>query len=91
MTVVHRKGQREPKGPAPDNDVITTAFERPANLAEVAEPAQPEADVTMSGRNVVIPEHFRVYMGDKLSRLERFDSSIDRFEVVIYHEPNPRQ
>ncbi|GAA3953375.1 ribosome hibernation-promoting factor, HPF/YfiA family [Gordonia caeni] len=93
MSVVHRKGQREPKGPAPTEAEVrdSSAFERPASLRAVSEPAQPDAEVVMSGRNVVIPDHFRVYVGDKLARLERFDTSLTRFEVVLYHEPNRRQ
>ena len=91
MSVVHRKGQREPKGAYPTEAELNQAFERPANVKTVSEPAEPDADVAMSGRNVVIPDHFRSYVNDKLSRVERFDSSIDRFEVVLYHEPNRRQ
>ncbi|GAC58434.1 hypothetical protein GOHSU_40_00180 [Gordonia hirsuta DSM 44140 = NBRC 16056] len=91
MSVVHRKGQREPKGPAPTQSDVSVAFERPASLRAVAQPAEPDAEVVFSGRNVVIPDHFRVYVGDKLARLERFDPSLTRFEVVLYHEPNRRQ
>ncbi|WP_440713800.1 ribosome hibernation-promoting factor, HPF/YfiA family [Gordonia sp. FQ] len=91
MSVVHRKGQREPKGPAPTQAEVNEAFTRPAFVAEVAEPAEPDAEVVFNGRNVVIPEHFRVYVADKLARLERFDPSLTRFEVVLYHEPNRRQ
>ena len=70
---------------------MSKAFERPASLPAVAEPAEPNAEVVISGRNVVIPDHFRVYIGDKLARLERFAPSLNRFEAVLYHEPNRRQ
>jgi ribosomal subunit interface protein len=59
--------------------------------------AQPEdqatdaADVQVTGRNVEIPDHYRVYVGQKLSRLERLDRSIRRFDVELEHEPNRRQ
>lgn len=91
MSVVHRKGQREPKGPAPTEAEVSQAFERPSFVAAVAEPAEPDAEVIISGRNVVIPDHFRTYVGDKLARMERFDTSLTRFEVVLSHEPNRRQ
>ncbi|MFC0314019.1 ribosome hibernation-promoting factor, HPF/YfiA family [Gordonia phosphorivorans] len=91
MSVVHRKGQREPKGPAPTEAEVNQAFERPAFVPAVTEPAEPDAEVVMSGRNVVVPGHFRAYVGDKLARLEKFDPSLTRFEVVLYHEPNRRQ
>ncbi|TWS26367.1 ribosome-associated translation inhibitor RaiA [Tsukamurella sputi] len=51
----------------------------------------PNAPVAIDGRNVEVPEHFRVYLGDKLARLEKFRSTITLFEVSLFHEPNPRQ
>ncbi|WOC13136.1 ribosome hibernation-promoting factor, HPF/YfiA family [Gordonia sp. MP11Mi] len=92
MTVVHRKGQREPKGPEPQSrDEYAAAFTPPVNSSNAGELSVPKADVSWNGRNVEIPDHFRAYLGDKLSRLEHFDDSIFRFDVVLYHEPNPRR
>ncbi|GAB3128951.1 ribosome-associated translation inhibitor RaiA [Tsukamurella serpentis] len=51
----------------------------------------PNAPVAIDGRNVEVPEHFRVYLADKLARLEKFRSTITLFEVNLFHEPNPRQ
>jgi ribosomal subunit interface protein len=45
----------------------------------------------VSGRNVEIPDHYRVYVGHKLARLERFDRSLYRFDVELEHERNRRQ
>ena len=36
----------------------------------------PHAEVVVKGRNVEIPDHFRIYVAEKLARLERFDRSI---------------
>ncbi|GEE03995.1 ribosomal subunit interface protein [Gordonia spumicola] len=92
MTVVHRKGQREPKGPEPQSrEELEAAFTPPANTVDAGELSEPRADVSWNGRNVEIPDHFRAYLSDKLSRLEHFDDSIFRFDVVLYHEPNRRQ
>ncbi|MGO3328003.1 ribosome hibernation-promoting factor, HPF/YfiA family [Gordonia sp. (in: high G+C Gram-positive bacteria)] len=92
MTVVHRKGQREPKGPEPQSrEEAQKAFTPPPNSSNAGELSVPKADVSWNGRNVEIPDHFRAYLGDKLSRLEHFDDSIFRFDVVLYHEPNPRR
>ncbi|MCF8606045.1 ribosome-associated translation inhibitor RaiA [Gordonia sp. HY442] len=92
MTVVHRKGQREPKGPEPQTrEEAEKAFTPPENSSNAGELAVPKADVSWNGRNVEIPDHFRAYLGDKLSRLEHFDDSIFRFDVVLYHEPNRRR
>lgn len=52
---------------------------------------QPSAEVVVKGRNVEVPDHFRVYVAEKLSRLERFDRSIYLFDVELDHEKNRRQ
>ena len=49
------------------------------------------AEVVVKGRNVEIPDHFRIYVADKLTRLERFDRSIYLFDVELDHERNRRQ
>lgn len=51
----------------------------------------PTAEIVVKGRNVEVPDHFRVYVSEKLSRLERFDPSIFLFDVELQHEPNRRQ
>src|ERR1700733_230960 len=57
---------------------------------ETPEPA-PAAEVVVKGRNVEVPEHFRIYVSEKLSRLERFDRTIYLFDVELDHERNRRQ
>ncbi|QNG21409.1 ribosome-associated translation inhibitor RaiA [Rhodococcus triatomae] len=47
--------------------------------------------MVVKGRNVEIPDHFRIYVSQKLARLERFDPSIFRFDVELQHERNRRQ
>jgi ribosomal subunit interface protein len=51
----------------------------------------PRAEVVVKGRNVEIPDHFRLYVAEKLSRLERFDRTIYLFDVELDHERNRRQ
>src|SRR6185436_15178846 len=51
----------------------------------------PSAEVVVKGRNVEVPEHFRIYVSEKLSRLERFDRTIYLFDVELDHERNRRQ
>jgi len=51
----------------------------------------PHAEVVVKGRNVEIPDHFRIYVSEKLERLERFDKSIYMFDVELDHEKNRRQ
>lgn len=52
------------------------------------------ADVVVKGRTLGeggVPDHFRIHVSDKLSRLERFDPTIYLFDVELTHEPNRRQ
>jgi ribosomal subunit interface protein len=60
---------------------------------ETDEPVEPttSAEVVFKGRNVEIPDHFRVYVSQKLARLERFDKTIYLFDVELKHERNRRQ
>src|SRR6202048_3731067 len=53
--------------------------------------AMPSAEVVVKGRNVEIPDHFRIYVSQKLARLERFDRTIYLFDVELDHERNRRQ
>ena len=55
------------------------------------EKAAPDAEVVVKGRNVEIPDHFRIYVSEKLARLERLDRSIYLFDVELDHERNRRQ
>lgn len=48
-------------------------------------------DIVVKGRNVEVPQHYRVHVKTKLSRLERYDRKIVRFDVELFHEPNRRQ
>jgi ribosomal subunit interface protein len=49
------------------------------------------AEIVVKGRNVEIPDHFRIYVAEKLARTERFDRSIYLFDVELDHERNRRQ
>ncbi|GAA4549516.1 ribosome hibernation-promoting factor, HPF/YfiA family [Pseudonocardia xishanensis] len=48
-------------------------------------------EIVVTGRNVEVPEHFRVHVEEKLARLERYDHKIVGMEVELFHEPNRRQ
>lgn len=64
--------------------------ELPAAADEPDEPTL-HAEVVVKGRNVEIPDHFRVYVSQKLARLERFDRTVYLFDVELDHERNRRQ
>lgn len=54
-------------------------------------PRAAQAEVVVKGRNVEIPDHFRIFVGDKLTRLERYDKTVYLFDVELEHERNRRQ
>ncbi|MGU3500244.1 ribosome hibernation-promoting factor, HPF/YfiA family [Mycobacterium sp. C31M] len=61
------------------------------DLDEAPDAPAMNADVVVKGRNVEVPEHFRIYVAEKLARLERFDKTIYLFDVELDHERNRRQ
>jgi ribosomal subunit interface protein len=48
-------------------------------------------EIVVHGRNVVVPDHYRQHVAEKLTRLERYDHKIIRTDVELHHERNPRQ
>src|ERR1700710_2546479 len=48
-------------------------------------------EIVVRGRNVVVPEHYRQHVAEKLAKLERYDHKIIRTDVELQHEKNPRQ
>lgn len=48
-------------------------------------------DVVVTGRNVEVPDHFKVHASEKLARVERYDPKIAGIAVELAHERNPRQ
>jgi len=50
-------------------------------------------EIVVNGRNSEISERFRQHVEEKLLRLEKYDSrqKINRVEVEVTHEKNPRQ
>ncbi|CPR12047.1 S30AE family protein [Mycobacterium bohemicum DSM 44277] len=71
-------------------DFDPTLDQPPAETNGQSEPTL-TAEVVFKGRNVEIPDHYRVYVSQKLARLERFDRSIYLFDVELKHAPNRRQ
>ncbi|GAB3003650.1 ribosome hibernation-promoting factor, HPF/YfiA family [Mycobacterium bourgelatii] len=68
---------------ADSTEVLDTADEQ-------AQPSS-QAEIVFKGRNVEIPDHFRIYVSQKLARCERFDKTIYLFDVELDHERNRRQ
>jgi ribosomal subunit interface protein len=47
-------------------------------------------DIVVKGRHCAVTERFRDHVGDKLSRLEKYNDRIIRIDVVLDKERNPR-
>lgn len=54
------------------------------------DPGTPDAQVTIRGRNVEVPDHFASRINTKLAKIEKMSPSIQRFDVILLHENNPR-
>ena len=54
------------------------------------DPGTPDAQVTIKGRNVEVPDHFATRINTKLAKIEKISPAITRFDVVLLHENNPR-
>ncbi len=48
-------------------------------------------EIVVRGRNVVVPDHYRLHVAEKLAKVERYDQKIIRTDVELHHERNPRQ
>ncbi|OFS18976.1 ribosome hibernation-promoting factor, HPF/YfiA family [Corynebacterium sp. HMSC04H06] len=57
----------------------------------MAESQATNAQVTITGRNVEVPDHFQERVSGKLAKIERLDPTLTFFHVELQHEPNPRR
>jgi ribosomal subunit interface protein len=60
-------------------------------METVTDVASGRTEIVVHGRNVVVPDHYRQHVADKLIKLERYDGKIIRVDVELTHERNPRQ
>ncbi len=48
-------------------------------------------EIAITGRNVNVSDRLREYLDTKLSKVPQLDPRVQRIEVMVSHEPNPRQ
>lgn len=65
---------------------MTSADQNP-----IQETLSPDAQVTITGRNVEVPEHFQERVNGKLAKIEKLDPTLKSFHVELQHEKNPRR
>lgn len=51
----------------------------------------PDVVLTITGRNVEVPEHFQERVSGKLAKIAKLDPTLNSFHVELKHEPNPRR
>jgi ribosomal subunit interface protein len=54
-------------------------------------PEEMEMEIIVAGHHTDVPERFRSHVETKLAKLEQYDSRIQRVDVEVIHERNPRQ
>lgn len=48
-------------------------------------------DITVVGRNAEISSRYRDYVEEKVTKVEQYDPRVQRVEIEVTHERNPRQ
>ena len=48
-------------------------------------------EIAITGRHVTVSDRLRDYLDSKLSKVPQLDPRVQRIEVMVSHEPNPRQ
>jgi ribosomal subunit interface protein len=59
--------------------------------ARPSDQGRSRVDIVVKGRNVEVPDHFRIHVAEKLAKTERYDHKLIRVDVELFHERNPRQ
>lgn len=57
--------------------------------ANTTDTLRPDTQVTITGRNVEVPEHFAERVNAKLAKIEKLDPTLTFFHVELQHENNP--
>lgn len=57
--------------------------------ADTKDTLRPDTQVTITGRNVEVPDHFAERVNSKLAKIEKLDPTLTFFHVELQHENNP--
>ena len=64
----------------------------PASMKSLLDNARRSpVNIVVKGRNVEVPDHYRMHVTEKLARVERYDQKAVHYDVELFHERNPRQ
>ena len=48
-------------------------------------------EIVVTGRNLTVSDRLREYVNGKLAKVTQLEPRMQRIEVLVTHEPNPRQ
>lgn len=70
---------------------MTSADQNAVQGGAQGEGLGPDVVLTITGRNVEVPEHFQERVSGKLAKIAKIDPTLNSFHVELKHEPNPRR
>ena len=70
---------------------MTSADQNAVQGGAQGEGLGPDVALTITGRNVEVPEHFQERVSGKLAKIAKLDPTLNSFHVELKHEPNPRR
>jgi ribosomal subunit interface protein len=71
---------------------VRRSLQCPASLKSLLDNARRSpVNIVVKGRNVEVPDHYRMHVTEKLARVERYDQKAVHYDVELFHERNPRQ
>lgn len=70
---------------------MTAADQNAVQSGAQGEGLGPDVALTITGRNVEVPEHFQERVSGKLAKIAKLDPTLNSFHVELKHEPNPRR
>ena len=77
---------------APEVDPVSTPDARvPLNCDGTEGGESAATNIMVNGRNVEVPEHYRVHVAEKMAHIHRYDDKITHYVVELFHEHNRRQ
>jgi ribosomal subunit interface protein len=77
---------------APQVGLVSTPGTRGPLSGDEPDEGKPAAvTIVVNGRNVEVPEHYRMHVAEKMAHVQRYSNKIIHYDVELFHENNHRQ
>jgi ribosomal subunit interface protein len=77
---------------APKVGTVSTPGARVPLSGDEPDEGEPAAvTIVVNGRNVEVPEHYRMHVVEKMAHVQRYNNKIIHYDVELFHENNHRQ